>query len=834
MSDSFNSPNQLSFGKSQESAAEPNILEMDVTQAVAASDWEDFEDDLEDLDALEAIAFSDDESCVEEEASFEVIADYIEAEVATTIAIEAEAAAAITETSLESNESSIALESKLEAASNLSEADNAEMTEQNHLDTDNEASSTEEEITEPSAGPLVSADTEEAEVAPPEAMDDSSEELAEVDYISFVTLDADGDVETDAEEGEQEEEITESFTTPVEVVDVEILESQEQEQSYEVHQDGTLTYFQYFLDEEDSSVGPDNGQWRDEANSSPRSFVSATAVGVGVLAATFGAGLLMAEATNRNSVSDSQKEGSETQAKTNTERKASEASELAKASSPETTMPDWSATQKAIAVSQGSAQANPSLGSAAAMLQSKTGPATSSVTSKLAPAQSWSSSIPLPSRNLSTASLPVVSTASLPTPSAASLPTPTTAPADLSTLQPVPSYQVIQPSSSTASSTPLPSPPIYTTSQPDEQQLRARMAALRTRIADPIEANTVPVATDGNLLDGPDENWVSNLPRQANVPINENGTSLESAFESPELPTLTDSPYGNATADNTPRVISPSVASVDETVPSPIAAAPQAYPLDLNPVVPPHQASSLDQKVVAPVAGLLPTPVLPAQSEPLTPRDSATPPQAAEQVETTSPDSPSDTIPERVTMEVTPGAIALEVIPPEVSTPVLTTPVASDVSMTNRAPVAVPSPASTQEVSTPVAEVEAPPKDITSLTELAGTQSPQPLALSRETAREALVNAEKLNQFRVLPLTVSEYQRLWQESGSARSLAPVHGFVDYGQNVIAVVVTRGEVEQVGSAAAAANNIQPLDQVAAPVLVEVSAQPIQPEQALGQS
>ena len=821
MSDSFNSPNQLSSEKSQKSSAEANILEMDVQQAVSASDWEDFEDDLEDLEALEAIAFSDGDSSFEEEVSFEIIADYVEAEVTATIA----------PTSSETNAGSISLEGQTEeatiaAAPNWSEMSNTEMTEADHLETvdaNDSASSTKEEqgqeISEPSTISVESSDMSKAGEAPLEAADGSNEALSEADYISFVALDGDGGTDADAEEKEQE--VTESFTTPVEVVDVEILESQEQEQSYEVHQDGTLTYFQYFLDEEDATIGADYGDWRNEANSSPRSFVSATAVGVGVLAATFGAGLLMAEATNRNSLSDKQKEGSETQAKTNTERKASDASELAKASSPEATVPDWSATQKAIAVSQSSAQANPSLGSAAAMLQSKTGPATSSVTSKLAPlAQSWGASVPLPSRNIPSVSSPLP-----PVVTTASLPTRTTAPADLSSLQPVPSYQVIQPSSSTASSTPLPSPPVQATFQPDEQQLRTRMAALRDRMADPIEADTVPVATDGNLLDGVDDRWVSNVPNRVDVITSENGTRLDSAFESPELPTLTDSPYGNATAANTVGDVPPTVTADSTTAPTPIAAAPQAYPLDLSPIVPPHQASSLDDQIVAPVAGLLPTPVAPAESEVLPPRASATPSLLEQAEQTTIPEKAAGINQEQASMEVTPGAIALEVIPPEVSNPVLTAPVTSSVSMADSSPTAVASPASSQEVSTPAADVARLPQGITSLTQLTDTQSPRPLALNRDTAQAALVNAEQLGQFRVLPLTVSEYQRLWQESGNDGTFAPVHGFVDYGQNVIAVVVTRGEVNQVGSAVEEETGLPPIGEVTAPVLTtEVSAQP----------
>lgn len=816
MSDSFNSPNQLSLEKSQESTPEPNVAAVNAQQVVApSSSLEGPEDD--DFGDLEAITSSDDKVNADEEASFEVIADYIEAEVGATAVA----------SSLEVSEESMAAEDQGEASLDEAISDfsadikaEEETVEGNALDVDGILSATADAEFNESLNTSGSDTVNEVEVYDvEETVESHGDDVLEADEASLTALEAD-DIEIDSEE--DSEELTESFTAPVEVVDVEIWDSQEQEdRSYEVHQDGTLTYFQYFLDEEDSAFGPGSGDWRGETVSSSRSFASATAVGVGVLAATFGAGLLMAEATNRNSISENQEGSFEAQAKADAERKASEASELAKASSPETTTPDWSATQKAIAVSQGSAQANPALGSVVS-------PSASSVTSKLAPlAQSWGASVPLPAPSLPIVSPPVITTASLPTP--------TVAPVDLSALQPVPSYQVIQPPSSTASSTPLPAPPpVVAAVSQDEQQLRSRMSALRDRMSEPIQSDGVPVSTDGTLLDGPDERWVGNVPSRVNVPLNQDGTTLDSAFQSPELPSLTDSPYSNPSVASTPAVMSPSTASVNTATPTPIAAAPQASPLHLAPVVPPHQASSLDEKVVAPVAGLLPTPVVPAQSEPLSPRASATPANTAAQATPAvrPANNTTDTNPEMISMEVTPGAIALEVIPPAVSTPVLTSvPAATTPANATEVDVAK---AAIQPATAPVAETKKLSQGITSLTELTDIQSPRPLALSRDTARAALANAEKLDQFRVLPLTVGEYQRLWQESGNDGTFAPVHGFVDYGQNVIAVVVTRGEASTVGSAAKDSNRLQPIDEVKAPTLTEVSAQPLAPVAAVSQS
>ncbi len=791
MSDSFNSPNQLCLETSQESAPEPNVPADQTQQADSASSsiLEAFEeDDFEYLEAeeLDAMESPDSESSLGEEASFEVIADYVEAAVTpTTIA------------SFTSETDSVVIRSQaeesLEAVLDLNQAINTETDAINALNTG---------LGEPAA--------DEAEDSTFEAGSDTDENAADRDGIALDTESI--EINTDA----GEEEITESFTAPVEVVDVEILESQEQERSYEVHQDGSLTYFQYFLDEEESG----SGDWRGETERSPRSFVSATAVGVGVLAATFGAGLLMAEATNRNSISDSQKKGTETQAKAEAERKASEASELAKASSPEATVPDWSTTQKAVAVSEGSATANPTLGSSAALLKkSKYSPSASSATSKLAPlAQSWGASITLPSATSPIVSSPIVTTASLPTP--------TTTPVDRSALQPVPIYQVTQPSSITTSSAALPSPPIVTATQQDEQELRSRLDTLRDRIADPIASSTVPTTTDGNLLAGPDERWVGTVPNQVNVPLNGSETTLGNALESPRQPNLTDSPYVGATVASTPVTTPSDAASASATASSSVAAA----PLDLKPVVPPHQASSLEQKIVAPVAGLLATPVVPAQSKPLTPRASVTPPHAPKQVTQTSPSGATQA---RMAMEVMPGAIALEVIPPTLSTPILPSPVSSPAFITGNSASRAVSPKVTPQVTTPATEMAPKHQGITSITELTEIQSSRPLALSRSTAREALANAERLDQFRVLPLTVSEYQRLWQESGNDGTFAPVHGFVDYGQNVIAIVVTRGEVNEVSSATQGETHKR-VGEGDKSWFVEVSAQSSQPVETVSRS
>ncbi len=652
----------------------------------------------------------------------------------------------------------------------------------------------------------------------------------------------------DAEIASDEQEVTESFDASVEVVDVEILESQEQEQSYEVHQDGTLTYFQYFLDDESETFGPGYGEWRNETNSSPRSFVSATAVGVGVLAATFGAGLLMAEATNRSNLSKNDSFEAETTANED-ERNASEASDLAKTSNPESAMPDWSSTQKALAVSQGSAKANPALG--------KTTPATSSVTSKLAPlAQSWGTAMPLPPVLAPTASIasPSITAASLPTP-AASLPTPpaitASQPAPAAVLPPLPTYQVVQPISSPGALSSRTSS--LSRNDQEADQLKERLDALREgSIASPIAPNSVPVTSDGSasLLDGPDNRWVSNVPSQVNVPINPDGTTIENVFESPSQASLTDSPYTNPSVASSPN----SAPSTLTSAPTPVAAAPQVSPLELAPVIiePPHQAASLNETVVPPVAGLLPTPTTPAAGQ--SGNNDAVPQAVAPENETVEATSQaSRVIPpqDRAAMEITPGAIALEVIPPSVSAPVLTAPPEAAPTVSRAAaekPAMIAAPAMekqqpqravAQTALAPTAqspELAVLPQGLNSLTELTRIQSPRPLALSRDTARAALDNAEQLEQFMVLPLSVREYQRLWRDSGNEGTFAPVHGFVDYGQNVIAVVVPRGEANQ---AALTPAEDEPGSSKAAVLatgsdLTEVSAKQAAPAVALSQS
>jgi len=776
MSDSLNSPD-LSSEYPQELTPETDVLVVNNQSVMASSTHNsavaDFESSLGDLEVID----SSKELSPEEEASFEVIADYIEAEIAIEEAI----------------------------ATQTVEAEAREFAEGAATFGNLEKSGGEAMEAEAAASEAVNEAVDDAEAV-------EAEGLTEAGMLQ----------ESTAEVCASETAMTESFDASIEVVDVEILESQEQEQSYEVHQDGTLTYFQYFLDEEDSAFGPGYGEWRNEANSSPRSFVSATAVGVGVLAATFGAGLLMAEATNRNSISDGDSGSFETQAKAEAERTdAGESAGLAKASGPEAATPDWSATQKALAVSEGSANANPALGSAAAS------PATSGATSKLAPlAQAWGAPIPLPPA-LPTASPAVAasSVASLPIappPAAAtaSLPTPTTVPTSLAALRPIPSYQVVQPASSgvaASAAARLPSPPAIETPRPDEQQLRARMEALRDRMAEPIPPDTVPVAVDGNLLDGPDERWVGNVPSQVNVPIENGETSVDSAFAPRELPTLADSLYGAATTViSSPAAVPPSAAladgdtspgSIDISPSNSIATAPQAYPLDLSPIVSPAQAPLLDEKIVAPVAGLVPTRLMPQESEPgeLPPQALAAPAQRSDRdpavqmkASARSQDSVAETVNARqaaqaqargfrpsvkqASLEVTPGAIALEVIPPKVSTPSLTASVPEQAMGFQNV--------SLRRTASPSAVQKNIRRDVNSLMELANRQSVHPLALSRDTALAALENAEQLDQFRVLPLTVQEYQRLWQESGNRDSFAPMHGFVDYGQNVIAVLVAR--------------------------------------------
>ena len=830
MSDSFNSPNQLSLEKPQESTPEPNAPAANAQGAVASAVVQDVTDDWNDLEAIES---SRSGSGLDDEVSFEVIADYVEAEVGLT------SVTSSNETDEPQSQKATSKEPVAAAVSGLGSVEEVEIASLPDLEAVNqEVFATDSEQTRVNESLSPSAEDT--------AFAETSSGFHEEAIASEVGTEADG-IEVDAAE------VTESFTAPVEVVDVEILESQEQERSYEVHHDGTLTYFQYFLDEEDSAFGPDYGDLRSEANSSPRSFVSATAVGVGVLAATFGAGLLMAEATNRNSLSDNRQDSVEAQKKAEAERKASEASGSARASSPDVAVPDWSETQKAIAVSQSSETATPNLGSLVS-------PSASSVTSKLSPlAQSWGTSVPLPPPRLPIAPAPIVATAALPT-------TPTVAPVDLSALQPVPSYQVVQPTTSAAATVPLPNPPVAETTR-DEQMLRSRMTALRDRMAVPVAASEVAVSYDDNLLEGPDERWVGNVAQRVNVPLNENGTTLDDALNSSTAPSLTDSPYGNPAygspaVANAPASMPPNRASVDTGGPRPIATAPQAYPLNLSPVVPPHQTSSLNEKVVAPVAGLVPTPVAPAPVEALPPQASTAPPHAvSEQVaQTTEPEKISEASQQQSSMEVTPGAIALEVIPPTLSPPLLEAPQQDTVEMSD-APAAVESlsvdpafapqpatavrraaaaqPTATQasvasgEAFELVASKAGMPKGITSLDELTDGQSSRPLALSRDTARAALANAEQLDQFRVLPLSVREYQRLWQETGNDSTFAPVHGFVDYGQNVIAVVVTRGEVNQ-ASAVGEDADLQRTGAAEAPILTEVSATSSIAAEALRQS
>ncbi|NJN32486.1 MAG: hypothetical protein HC824_20225 [Synechococcales cyanobacterium RM1_1_8] len=92
----------------------------------------------------------------------------------------------------------------------------------------------------------------------------------------------------------------------------------------------------------------------------------------------------------------------------------------------------------------------------------------------------------------------------------------------------------------------------------------------------------------------------------------------------------------------------------------------------------------------------------------------------------------------------------------------------------------------------PAAKLSLP--SIDSLQELIERSTPHRLlALSRAVALSALGEAEQLSEFRILSLNTPSYQQLWRNSSrSDAAFAPVHGFVDYQENIIALPMTWGE------------------------------------------
>ncbi len=360
-----------------------------------------------------------------------------------------------------------------------------------------------------------------------------------------------------------------------EVMEVEVLDESGQERSYEVYQEGSLTYFRYYLDDEEN--GTDYyGMGDREAGISPRPFLSAGAVGVGVLAATFGVGLLVAEMTNRGSEAKVANDDAEQRPIGGKELTA--AAKVA-TTAPEAGKPDWSSPNKTLATKAGSSKTDSLLtaasadkiSSAATKLEAQVKTATKPTANPLgaaAMASTW---------GVSGAATPVGAS------------NPYLAPVASATSAARPNYQVVSMSSL---------PPISLGQRPgapgpaaavaeEQRRLAARMAAIRNANNASIASADVASAStsDPYTLSAAVSPWRPDLPKR---------TYVADPVQLPPSNVRVQQPEAIA-ATSTPSYANSGLLAAPETNPVSAAAMQRAE----------EQKQKLTQAIAKPVAGLL-------------------------------------------------------------------------------------------------------------------------------------------------------------------------------------------------------------------------------------
>jgi hypothetical protein len=234
----------------------------------------------------------------------------------------------------------------------------------------------------------------------------------------------------------------------------------------------------------------------------------------------------------------------------------------------------------------------------------------------------------------------------------------------------------------------------------------------------------------------------------------------------------------------------PSVA-VNQTPPAPEPLAPPADVLATLPPPPPMvQPMPVAPAATSPTVGLQPdaTPAAPDPAAvPTTPTPGGAPPPASTTtpLPTTEPDVQwVTTTPAKGSDQPNSTAVPPSAALPEVGAP---------------APLAVALQAVTtaaQVATQPTLSLQLTPSTTVpqSIQDFVQLQQPSTwLPLTRQAASEALAT-NQINQFRVFRIKLLDYQNIWRKSNQGlKELPPVHGFVDYRQQVIIVPQSAADV-----------------------------------------
>lgn len=638
-----------------------------------------------------------------------------------------------------------------------------------------------------------------------EALDDASDDLYAADSADLSDTDlsdadlSDADIlEEEILEGDDaiDEVGDDTFDTVGEVMEVEVIDSEEQDRSYEVYQEGSLTYFRYYLDDEE-----DGGFYEQDGPVSPRPFLSAGAMGVGVLAATFGVGLLVAEGTNRRA-QDAAKgtvaDASTQQQPIGSKRIKTEAK--GDPASPESLKPVWSAADKALGKSVTAKSSNTGL-----LAATKAEDKVSLAAAKIA------------GGGTAIAAASTATPASASTWNSSAAATPYIPPAMAVTPVVTPNYEVV--TASTLPAVPLPklsavpsqSLSSYSAITEEQRRLTQRMEALRN-------ANNPDYSSAQDALQATSTLNTTTTPAAWRPDI-EARTYVTDPIRSDSAALVT--PVEGAYNDIEPLNTAPSVLS--EPTNSELANEDVAVaPLETNLLAAPPNSQSeearqraelqkqlMNQAIAQPVTGLLVVPVSTTPSTPEVTPLTTTPSGLNGTTQLESGATQLDVIEAGTVLE---SSIELEPIPAEFdeADPLLEAQVPTDALTTRAIPTA-------QDITAMQVEQVGVQFDeeniVDSLQELLTlAQKPQVLLqpLTMTAAQEVLQSTQELEeQFRVLTLNSADYNQLWRMTArsSERLLAPAHGFVDYQRNVIAVMegnslattVERSSVRQLAQA-----------------------------------
>lgn len=568
-----------------------------------------------------------------------------------------------------------------------------------------------------------------------------------------------------------------------EVMEVEVIDAQDRDRSYEVYQEGSLTYFRYYLDDEE-----DGGFYDHEAIASPRPFLSAGAMGVGVLAVTFGVGLLVAEATNRRAqnriktdIADASQQpiGSK---RVTTQVKGDPAF-------PESLKPDWSSADKAFGKSVTAKSGKESLLAKSTSAEDKVSLAAAKL--KGDATQIAAASAAKPGTSASTWNSSAAATPYIP-PAMAVMPIVT------------PNYQVV--ASGKLSPAPIPkltAAPVQATGlvSAEQRQLAMRIEAMRKasngQAAQSAQqtlqtsSGLAQAATDSVWLPNPDRRtYVTDPVRPAAGELvtpaagayaassqvrkggaEGNGTTDNAVAAAPTQPSLLDAPSGAVSNDALQRA-------------------------EL-------QKQLMNQAIAKPVSGLLVVPVsAPASGAEVIPLDAVPSTSSFMQRQLPSGEAEDELLLEA---QVPSDGFTVAVIP-----------------------AGVEGQTAVQSLQELMAGASSAAQSSSASPQTLPQALPRPL--TQGVAQEAVRASDQLSRFRVLSLNPADYNQLWRMSANSsdRLMAPVYGFVDYQRSVIAVVqgnsVSNGVSTGVAARIAPAverSDVQQLAQALTPAAGELS-------------